>query len=247
VSDAAAGKLPEYSFIEPRYFAEPLLGKLPNDEHPPHNIVYGEALIAVVYNALRAGPGWPNTLLVITFDEHGGCYDHVAPPSATPPGGPYPDGFQFGRFGVRVPAVIVSPYVAPGSVLRPQGKIPFDHTSIIATLRKLFGFRPLTARDEAAPDLVQVLGGEPTNNGPAAVVVPPTPSPAPAVSRAAARPPNDLQASLSTAALHLPTAGANVDAHIRRLESVPDIQAVHPTARDAASAVSAHMQAFLGK
>jgi phospholipase C len=247
LSDAAAGNLPEYSFIEPRYFADPLLGKMPNDEHPPHNIAYGEALIATVYNAVRAGPAWPNTLLVITCDEHGGCYDHVAPQSATPPGGPYPDGFQFNRFGVRVPAVIVSPYIRPGSVLRPRGKIPFDHTSIIATLRKLFGFRPLTARDKAAPDLLQVLGSAPTNNGPATVVVPPALSPAPSVNRAAAKPPNDLQVSLSTAALHLPTAGANIDTHIRRLESVPDTQVVHATAGEAASAVSAHMQAFLGK
>jgi phospholipase C len=75
--DAASGALPAYSFIEPRYFTDVLRGKLPNDEHPPHNIAYGEELIAAVYNAVRAGPRWKQTLFVITFDEHGGCYDHV--------------------------------------------------------------------------------------------------------------------------------------------------------------------------
>lgn len=90
--DAAAGNLSGYSFIEPRYFTDTLLNKIPNDEHPPHNVAYGEALIAAVYNAVRSGPAWKNTLLVITYDEHGGCYDHVVPPPATPPGGQTPMG-----------------------------------------------------------------------------------------------------------------------------------------------------------
>ena len=134
-----------------------MLNKIPNDAHPPHNVAYGEQLIADVYNALRAGPGWKQTLLVITCDEHGGCYDHVPPPQATPPDVLRPDGFDFSYFGVRVPAVIVSPYVKAGSVIRPPGTTPFDHTSIIATLRKLFNFAPLTHRDAAAPDLLAAL------------------------------------------------------------------------------------------
>ena len=92
-ADAAAGTLPDYSFIEPRYFTDVVAGLLPNDQHPPHNVVLGERLIARVYNALRAGPAWRRTLLIVTYDEHGGCFDHVTPPAATPPGGPYPDGF----------------------------------------------------------------------------------------------------------------------------------------------------------
>jgi phospholipase C len=170
--DAGSGMLPAYSFIEPRYFADPLTRRMPSDEHPPHNVAYGEALIAEVYHALRGGPGWNETLLLITYDEHGGCFDHVVPPAATPPGGPYPNGFDFGTFGVRVPAVIVSPYVAPGAVIRPAGTTPFDHTSIIATLRKLHGFQPLTARDAAAPDLLSALGPEPANPGPPSIVAP---------------------------------------------------------------------------
>ncbi len=245
-NDAAAGNLPAYSFIEPRYFADPLLNKIPNDEHPPHNVAYGEELMAAVYNAVRAGPGWKNTLLVITYDEHGGCYDHVVPPPAAPPGGQTPDGVNFDRFGVRVPAVIVSPCMRPGTVVRPPGTTPFDHTSIIATLRKLFGFAPLTARDTEAPDLLQALESETDNDGPSSITPPAIP-PAPAqVARAAAKPLNDLQKSLSTAAAHLPTAGANIDAHIQRLIAVPDVVPFHANVAEAATAVAAHMKAFLG-
>jgi phospholipase C len=245
--DAAAGHLPAYSFIEPRYFADVVTHKMPSDEHPPHDIAYGEALIAAVYNAVRAGPGWQQTLLIVTYDEHGGCYDHVVPPSATPPGGPTPDGFDFGVFGVRVPAVIVSPYVRPGSVIRPAGSTPFDHTSIIATLRALHGFAPLTARDITAPTLLPALEAQPINDGPAAITAPAV-APAPErVARVAARPPNDLQRSLSTTAVLLPTWGADVGAHIARLGAVPDQTPLHQTAAAAAADATAHMKAFLGK
>lgn len=247
IRDAAAGKLPAYSFIEPRYFTSTLLNKIPNDEHPPHNVAYGEELIASVYNAVRGGPGWKNTLLVITYDEHGGCYDHVVPPPATPPGGQTPDGFDFRFFGVRVPTVIVSPYVRPGSVIRPSELTPFDHTSIIATLRKLFGFAALTPRDAAAPDLLTALSAEATNDGPASITAPAVP-PAPAqVARAAAQPPNGLQQSLSTAAAQLPTANADLQAHDQRLSAVPDVVPFHATVKGAAADVTAHMKAFLGK
>jgi phospholipase C len=245
--DAANGRLPTYSFIEPRYFTDTVLNKIPNDSHPPHNVAYGEQLIADVYNALRAGPGWKQTLLVITCDEHGGCYDHVRPPQATPPDVLHPDGFDFGYFGVRVPAVIVSPYVKAGSILRPPGTTPFDHTSIIAALGKLFKFAPLTHRDAAAPDILEPLQPEPSNDGPASIVVP-APPPAPTdVARVAAKPPNDLQASLSTLALQLPTVGADIGAHIQRLTDVPDVAPNHATVGDAWAAVLGHMQAFLGR
>ena len=82
MSDAMAGRLPNYSFIEPRYFASRILHRMPNDQHPPHNVAYGERLIARCYDALRNGPGWPQTLFIVIYDEHGGLYDHVPPPSA---------------------------------------------------------------------------------------------------------------------------------------------------------------------
>lgn len=245
--DAASGNLPAYSFIEPRYFPDRALGKAPTDQHPPHNILYGEALIASVYNAVRSGPGWNNTLLVITYDEHGGCYDHVVPPPATPPGGPNRDGFDFSSFGVRVPAVIVSPYVRAGSVIRPAGPTPFDHTSIIATLRMLYGFEPLTPRDAAAPDLLGALQPEADNNGPPAVAEPSIADEPDVIAAAAARPPNNLQTSLSSAALSLPTAAADIAAHIRQMSTAPDAVAKHDTAGSAATGIAAHVRAFLGR
>ena len=160
--DAANGALPAYSFIEPRYFVSPLHDKVPNDQHPPTYLAHGDELIARTYNALRQGPKWEQTLLVVTYDEHGGLYDHVPPPRATPPGPPYPDGFRFDRFGARVPAVLVSPAIPAGSVLRPSvSDMPFDHTSIIRTVQELFDLGPpLTPRVAAAPSLLPLLDPE---------------------------------------------------------------------------------------
>ena len=245
-SDARGGNLPAYSFIEPRYFTDPVLKKMPNDQHPPHDVAFGEALIATVYNAVRGGPGWKHTLLVITYDEHGGCYDHVVPPVATPPGGSAPDGFAFDRFGVRVPAVIVSPYVPPGSIIRPPGDTPFDHTSIIATLRKLFDFPPLTPRDAAAPDLLEALAGDGGNDGPAELAVPKAAATPEQLSRSAGRAPNGMQKGLGAAAMLLPTAAANVGAHVQRLSKVPDPVPAHASAAAAAADIAAHVKAFLG-
>ncbi len=169
LADARDGRLPNYSFIEPRYFASLVSGDPPNDQHPPHNVVYGEQLIAAIYNALRSGAAWDRTLLMIIYDEHGGCYDHAPPPAATPPGPPYPDGFTFDRYGPRIPAVIVSPWIPAGSIIRPpEGAAPFDHASILATLHRLFDLGPPpTARVAAAPDLLDALSlSGPDNLGP---------------------------------------------------------------------------------
>jgi len=167
--DAANGMLPHYSFIEPRYFTNTVLKRIPNDAHPPHNVAYAEQLLAAVYNAVRSGPAWQRTLLLIVFDEHGGCYDHVAPPAAIPAGRPARNGFRFDRYGPRVPAVVVSPFVPAGSVIRPPSDgPPFDHTSIIATLDRLFDLgTPLSPRVAAAPDLLAALTlARPENGGP---------------------------------------------------------------------------------
>ena len=135
-------KLPSYSFVEPRFTPE--LGFMaidyPADYHPPHNICRGEQFLADVYNAVRTSPYHDKILLVITFDEHGGCYDHYPPPDGAAAPFPWPvsrDGtFNFSRFGVRVPTIVVSSYLQPGTVFRaPPGSAPFDHTSILATLR----------------------------------------------------------------------------------------------------------------
>jgi phospholipase C len=152
-ADAAAGQLPEYSFLEPSW------GSSGNSQHPNYDVSLGEKLIHDVYYALRGGPGWDQTLLFITYDEHGGCYDHVAPPSgAVPPDdSPGEFGFDFTRFGVRVPAVLVSPLIAAGTVYRAAGTMPLDHTSVLKTVQTRWGLPALTRRDAAAPDVGSVL------------------------------------------------------------------------------------------
>lgn len=162
-SDCAEGTLPAYSFLEPRSLVNP------NDMHPPFwlhphvasSILAGEELVQEVYNAVRHGRSWNRTLLVITFDEHGGLYDHVVPPcNATPPDDPPvagDEGFRFDRFGLRVPTIFVSPYIEEGTVVRASGRVPFDHTSIIKTLCERWELEGLTARDRAAPSFASVL------------------------------------------------------------------------------------------
>jgi phospholipase C len=151
---AAAGTLPAYTFLEPSW------GSSGNSQHPNYNVALGEQLIHDVYYALRNGPGWSKTLLIVTYDEHGGCYDHVPPPAgATPPdttAGEF--GFDFKRFGVRVPTVLISPLIAAGTVFRaPAGATPFDHTSILKTIERRWNLPALTARDAAAVDVGAVL------------------------------------------------------------------------------------------
>lgn len=251
--DADNGALPDYSFIEPRYFSDLFERQIPNDQHPPHDVVYGEQLIADVYNAVRASPCWKQTLLVITYDEHGGCYDHMPPPLALAPDGNAQNGFDFRRYGVRVPALLISPYIPPGSKVRvaPEGlphqgpPYPFDHTSIIATLRLLFDLGgPLTARDAQAPDLLGPLSlALPTNDGPARVsAAEQAPEPAPAQVQAhAAATPNHMQAALSQAARLLPLTPPSVPP-----PPAPLPPQVHPTVATAAADAIARVNNFLG-
>ena len=150
---ASEGTLPAFTFLEPSWDASG------NSQHPNYDVAAGEQLIHDVYYTLRNGKNWASTLLIITYDEHGGCYDHVAPPTdAVPPGdgtiGEF--GFDFTRFGVRVPAVLVSPLIAAGTVHRAtQGRI--DHTSVLKTIHERWGTVPLTARDQVAASLGDVL------------------------------------------------------------------------------------------
>jgi len=147
---AAAGTLPAYTFLEPDW------ASTGNSQHPNYDVSLGEQLLHDVYYALYNSPAWKETLLIITYDEHGGCYDHVPPPQgAVPPDdsvGEY--GFDFKRFGVRVPTILVSPLIPPGVVFRvPDGAMPFDHTSVLKTIEKRWSLPALTARDAAAPDV----------------------------------------------------------------------------------------------
>jgi phospholipase C len=151
---AAAGTLPPYVFLEPSW------GAAGNSQHPNFDVALGEQLIHDVYYAVRQGPAWNQTLLIVTYDEHGGCYDHIAPPAnAVPPDASAGEfGFDFKRFGPRVPTVLISPLIVPGTVFHaPSGSTPFDHTSILKTIQARWNLPSLTARDRAAPDVRQVL------------------------------------------------------------------------------------------
>jgi len=150
----AAGTLPPFTFLEPSW------SSTGNSQHPNYDVALGEQLIHDVYAALRSGPGWPQTLFVLTYDEHGGCYDHVPPPwGATPPDNSAGEfGFGFDRFGPRVPTVLVSPLIEAGTVFRvPAGGTPLDHTSILKTVEQRWNLAALTARDAAAPGFGDVL------------------------------------------------------------------------------------------
>jgi phospholipase C len=138
-SDCGDNDLPSYSFLEPRYSSglvnETFLPQ--NDQHPDSDVREGEELVFRVYQAVRSNRRlWESSMLIVTYDEHGGLYDHVPPPAAPAPDDAPPDdlGFDFKRLGVRVPAVIVSPYTR-NLVIH---DLAFDHTSLISTARKLF-------------------------------------------------------------------------------------------------------------
>lgn len=164
-----------YTFIEPNFGRSffspqpPYKGptyKGGSSQHPEDDPSGGEGLIKAVYEAIRNSPVWNTSLLIIVYDEHGGFYDHVKPCYAVPPGDGIPEGqvtrnalgFDFTQYGVRVPAVIVSPLI-------PRGRVDhtlYDHSSILATLERLLGMKPLTKRDEGAKDLRHLL----TNRAP---------------------------------------------------------------------------------
>jgi phospholipase C len=119
--DVKAGKLPAYTFIEPTYF-----GPGQNDQHPPHDVMRGDELIAQVYNPLRANQAlFERTLLIVLYDEHGGFFDHVVPPETVPPDDHTAE-YAFNRLGFRVPAIFISPLLDPGVAHQ-----VYDHTSLL--------------------------------------------------------------------------------------------------------------------
>ncbi len=151
-SRAASGTLPAYTFLEPAF------GSNGNSQHPNYNVALGEQLIHDVFKAVHDGPGWNATLLIITYDEHGGNYDHVAPPygAVAPDNSVGEFGFDFSRYGVRIPALLISPRIAAGTVFRAK-KGTIDHTSVLRTIGDGWGLAPLTLRDKAAATLADVL------------------------------------------------------------------------------------------
>lgn len=164
------GTLANYVFLEPSW------GSTGNSQHPNYDVSLGEQFLHDVYYTLFGSPIWKQTLLIITYDEHGGCYDHVAPPenAVAPDNSAGELDFDFTRFGVRVPTVLVSPFIEAGTVYRAPGATPLDHTSILATVEKRFGLPNLTKRDAAAPDVggVMTLAQARTDDPLSGVVVP---------------------------------------------------------------------------
>ncbi len=157
-TDIVAGDLAPYTFIEPNYdTGHNYLGG--NSMHPLNDIRDGEALVKRVYEAIRKSKFWENTMLIITFDEHGGFYDHVSPPGTIPTGDDhrYADDdylLAFDRLGIRVPALIISAYTSRGTVIGQIGdSVCFEHSSILATVEKRFGYKPLTQQDAKAQTL----------------------------------------------------------------------------------------------
>lgn len=153
---ARAGQLPNLSIIEPQWTIsvnlsptdeeclvgffrdqELILGLQGNDFHPPGDIRTGENLVANIYTSLIANKeAWNQTLLIITFDEHGGLFDHIPPPTAIAPDHAHQNGFRFDRYGVRIPTILISPKIQKKTVIRSSTPIPFDHTSLLATILK---------------------------------------------------------------------------------------------------------------
>jgi phospholipase C len=150
-ADAAAGKLPAFTLLEPDFDKQ--------SEEDPQDISVGESFSAKVVNAVMASPTWDRTVLIWIYDEHGGYYDHVAPPAAVPPDtvaarlkpGDHPFGFD--RYGFRVPAVIISPYAKKNYV----SHVVHDHTSVLSLVEHKWNLPALTNRDGAADNLLDSL------------------------------------------------------------------------------------------
>ena len=156
--DAKSGNLPAFSYLEPVWIAP----SGATSYHPGADLVPAERALNEIYEAVRNGPGWEQSLLVVTFDKNNGIYDHVAPPYAKKP---WPNdmnnGFAYDLMGPRVPTILVSPWIKSQSVIRAEGETPFDSTSFAATLLHWFGIPKalwgLGDRVAQAPTFEQVL------------------------------------------------------------------------------------------
>jgi phospholipase C len=164
----------QFTFIEPKYNGgleiNPSVKDYTcgNSMHPLDDITRGERLIKQTYEAIRNSPHWEESVLIITFDEHGGFYDHVAPPAIVPPGDitifdEDEFKFTFDQLGPRVPALIISPWVRKGTI---DSKL-YDHTSILASIERLFKMDALTERDKHANDFLHLFSlAEPRKDAP---------------------------------------------------------------------------------
>lgn len=169
-SDAAAGTLPQVAFVEPDVSDES-----GNSYHPPGDIRNGEAFLASIYRAVTTGPAWKSSLLVITFDESGGFFDHVPPPVSPVPEAERSAGNLDGLRGFRVPAILVSPFVKRGHV---SSRV-YDHTSVLKLIETRWALDPLAVRDAQANDIGDELDLSATDLSAPSIEVPSGPFVAP--------------------------------------------------------------------
>ena len=170
--DLADGSIANYVFIEPDY-GDDITGntyKCGNSQHPLDDITHGERLIKRVYEAIRSSPLWGQSMLIVSYDEGGGFFDHVIPGTAVPPGDSVTDpvndhhGFDFAQLGVRVPAVVCSPWIPRNLIDHRE----YEHASVPATVERLWGLPSMTDRDNHARDLRSLLSlSSPRTDAPA--------------------------------------------------------------------------------
>jgi phospholipase C len=146
LDDAAAGTLPSVAFVEPRFVNE--RAGTSGDDHPFADIRVGDAFLAELFDAVASGPQWSSTVLVVTYDEWGGFFDHVAPPRAAAPNTVDPD-IVDGKalLGFRVPVIVASPFTRGDPANPTVNSQVYDHTSILKLIEWRWNLRPLTARD----------------------------------------------------------------------------------------------------
>jgi hypothetical protein len=159
--DLTDGSVANYVFIEPDY-GDDITGntyRCGNSQHPLDDITHGERLIKRVYEAIRSSPVWNNSVLIVTYDEGGGFFDHVRPGPAVPPGDSATDAandhhhFAFDQLGVRVPAVVCSPWIARNVIDHRE----YEHASVPSTVEELWHLPHLTDRDAHTRSLASLL------------------------------------------------------------------------------------------
>jgi phospholipase C len=158
--DCATRSLPDVAFVDPRFEDEG--SGTSGDDHPHADVRNGEAFLYSVYRAVTTSPAWPRTLLILNFDEWGGFFDHVPPPTRPLPPATRAAGDTDGRLGFRVPCVLISPWAQRAHV----STRAYDHTSVLRLIESRFGLQPLTVRDAQANDLTAELTGTPDARAP---------------------------------------------------------------------------------
>jgi phospholipase C len=226
---------PSYTFIEPDYgFAGGLFGN-GNSQHPKGSIARGEAFIKFVYDCISQSPIWSQSLLLVTYDEHGGFFDSEVPPKATPPGdgtqnhkrAEHPQNFAFDKYGVRVPAIAISPWISPGGLGSQKfADQIFDHTSVIRTVLEVLNIGGnLTERDKVAPSFASICSLDEARTD--------LPQISPPVQPAAADPQTSLVEADPTAPPESMAKGfsriaMSLDLRMSQDHALPPIAAVHP-------------------